>query len=73
VTELMQPAKLSVYIITFNEADKIAAAIQSVMWADEVLVLDSNSTDDTAKLQLNWAQQLNKFHLLLLESCAMMQ
>lgn len=44
------PAKLSVYIITFNEADKIAAAIQSVSWADEVLVLDSNSTDETVKI-----------------------
>jgi len=42
--------KLSVYIIAYNEADKIAAAIQSVLWADEVLVLDSNSSDDTAKI-----------------------
>ncbi len=45
-----QSVKLSVYIITFNEADKIAAAVQSVVWADEVLVLDSNSTDDTVKI-----------------------
>lgn len=45
-----QPAKLSVYIIAYNEADKIAAAVQSVAWADEVLVLDSYSTDDTAKI-----------------------
>jgi glycosyltransferase involved in cell wall biosynthesis len=44
------PVKLSVYIITYNEADKIAAAVQSVAWADEVLVLDSNSSDDTAKI-----------------------
>lgn len=42
--------KLSVYIITYNEADKIADAIRSVLWADEVLVLDSNSTDTTAKI-----------------------
>jgi glycosyltransferase involved in cell wall biosynthesis len=42
--------KLTAYIITFNEADKIAAAVQSVLWADEVLVLDSNSSDDTAKI-----------------------
>ena len=45
-----QSVKLSVYIITYNEADKIAAAVQSVAWADEVLVLDSNSTDDTVKI-----------------------
>lgn len=43
-------AKISVYIITFNEADKISAALQSVSWADEVLVLDSNSTDETVKI-----------------------
>jgi glycosyltransferase involved in cell wall biosynthesis len=46
----IQKAKLSVYIIAYNEADKIAAAIQSVAWADEVLVLDSNSVDDTVKI-----------------------
>jgi glycosyltransferase involved in cell wall biosynthesis len=42
--------KLTAYIITFNEADKIADALKSVAWADEVLVLDSNSTDDTVKI-----------------------
>lgn len=47
---ISQEFKLSVYIITFNEADKIAAALQSVAWADEVLVLDSNSSDDTVKI-----------------------
>jgi len=43
-------AKLSVYIITYNEADKIADAVNSVLWADEVLVLDSNSSDETAQI-----------------------
>jgi len=47
-----QEFKLSVYIITFNEADKIAAALQSIAWADEVLVLDSNSSDDTVKIAI---------------------
>jgi glycosyltransferase involved in cell wall biosynthesis len=45
-----EAAKLSVYIVTYNEADKIAAAVQSVIWADELLVLDSNSSDDTVKI-----------------------
>ena len=45
-----QRAKVSAYIIAYNEADKIAAAVQSVAWADEVLVLDSNSSDNTAKI-----------------------
>jgi len=42
--------KVSAYIIAFNEADKIADAVKSVAWADEVLVLDSHSTDGTASI-----------------------
>ncbi len=44
-------AKISVYIIAFNEGLKIESAIQSVIdWADEVIVADSFSTDNTAQL-----------------------
>jgi glycosyltransferase involved in cell wall biosynthesis len=39
--------KLSVYIPTYNEEDKIAEAIKSVSWADEIVVVDSESTDST--------------------------
>lgn len=42
--------KISAYIVAYNEAFKIEAAVASVLWADEVLVVDSNSTDDTAAL-----------------------
>ena len=42
--------KVSAYILTYNEADKIEAAIKSVLWADEIIVADSFSTDDTAKI-----------------------
>ncbi len=38
---------LSVTVITFNEAGHIDACLDSVAWADEVLVVDSGSTDDT--------------------------
>jgi glycosyltransferase involved in cell wall biosynthesis len=38
---------LSVTIITLNEADHIAAAIDSASWADEIIVVDSGSTDGT--------------------------
>jgi (heptosyl)LPS beta-1,4-glucosyltransferase len=37
-------------ILTFNEADNIAACIDSVAWADAVLVVDSLSTDETPRL-----------------------
>lgn len=39
--------KISACIIAFNEAARIADAVKSVEWADEILVVDSNSTDET--------------------------
>lgn len=42
--------KISAYIIVFNDVEKIEAAINSVMWADEVVVVDSHSTDGTTEL-----------------------
>lgn len=41
---------LSVTIITKNEEKMIEAAIQSVSWAKEILVVDSGSTDRTVDL-----------------------
>ena len=41
---------LSVTIITLNEADHIAAAIDSASWADEIIVVDSGSTDRTVAI-----------------------
>jgi len=41
---------ISAYILTFNEAEKIRAAVESVLWADEIVVVDSYSTDNTAEI-----------------------
>jgi glycosyltransferase involved in cell wall biosynthesis len=41
---------LTVTVITRNEAPHIAAALESVAWADEVVVVDSGSTDETASI-----------------------
>jgi glycosyltransferase involved in cell wall biosynthesis len=38
---------ISAYIIAFNEAEKIEAALRSLHWADEIVVADSYSTDGT--------------------------
>ena len=42
--------KISATIITFNEESHIKAACESVAWADEVVVVDSESTDRTREL-----------------------
>ena len=42
--------KISVYVIAFNEAEKVAATIESVKWADEVVLVDSWSTDGTPEI-----------------------
>lgn len=42
--------QISAVIITFNEEEKIADAIKSVAWADEILVVDSESADDTRQI-----------------------
>ena len=42
--------KITAAIITFNEAENIHAACQSVNWVDEILVVDSQSTDATREI-----------------------
>lgn len=41
---------LSVIIICLNEQEKIGACLASVAWADEIVVCDSGSTDETLAL-----------------------
>ena len=42
--------KISVYIIAYNEVGKIRDCINSVLWADEILLVDSHSTDGTTEI-----------------------
>jgi len=42
--------KISVYIIAYNEVDKISDCIKSVLWADEIILIDSYSTDGTSEI-----------------------
>lgn len=37
-------------VITFNEAANIQPALESLSWADEIIVVDSNSTDNTVAI-----------------------
>src|SRR5438128_8367241 len=42
--------KLSAYVFTFNEEGKIQGALESLTWADEIVVLDSHSTDRSEQM-----------------------
>lgn len=42
--------RITATIITLNEAENIRAACESVNWADEILVVDSESTDATREI-----------------------
>lgn len=51
-------ATLSVIVITFNEAHNIAACLETVRWADELIVVDSKSTDQTREIARTYTDQV---------------
>lgn len=48
--KLRQKIPISVTILAFNEEKQIADAIRSVQWSEEILVVDSGSTDKTVEI-----------------------
>lgn len=44
------PHPVSAVIITFNEASIIESCINALKWCDEIIVVDSGSTDNTVEL-----------------------
>ena len=42
--------KLSVIVTTFNEEINVAECLESVLWADEIVLVDSFSTDRTVEI-----------------------
>ena len=42
--------KITAYVISFNEARQIRAVLESVKWADEIIIVDSFSTDGTVEI-----------------------
>jgi len=52
-------AKLSIMIISFNEADRIEECLQRLAgWADEIVVVDSGSTDATVEIARRYTDQV---------------
>ena len=49
---------VSVVIITQNEADNIRNALESVQWADDIIIVDSGSTDDTIQIAKQFTDRI---------------
>ena len=52
-------APVSLFILTHNEEANIAACLESVRWAGEVFVLDSDSTDRTVEIARRLGAQVH--------------
>jgi glycosyltransferase involved in cell wall biosynthesis len=50
--------KVTVTVITRDEESNVAAALQSVSWADEIVVIDSGSTDGTVAIARQHASRV---------------
>ena len=55
---------LSVFITTFNNDRTLAACLDSVHWADEIVVLDSFSTDDTPAIAGRYGARVSRHEFL---------
>jgi len=50
--------RISVTIITLNEEDRLAEALASVAWADEIIVVDAESTDRTVEIARQYTDRV---------------
>ena len=55
-SEPMEP--VSATLITYNEERNISAALKSLAWADEIVVVDSGSTDATVEVCRNFTDKI---------------
>jgi glycosyltransferase involved in cell wall biosynthesis len=51
-------SKISCIIITRNEAKNIGRCLKSVSWAEEIVIVDSGSTDDTKKIASEFTDKI---------------
>jgi len=54
-------SQISVVIIAQNEAHRIEPALKSVQWADEIVIIDAFSTDQTAKICQKYTNQIYQY------------
>jgi len=56
--------RLSVFITTYNNARTLAACLESVKWADEIVMLDSFSTDDTLAIGQRYGARITQHEFM---------
>lgn len=54
----MNQSKVSAYVIAYNDEPNIRACLESVSWADELIVVDSYSTDATEKISREFTDKV---------------
>ncbi len=50
--------KISATLITYNEEDNIGAALESIKWIDEIVVLDAHSKDKTVHIAHQYTDKI---------------
>lgn len=51
---------LSVIVLTKNEEERIKACLESIKWAEEIIIIDGGSTDDTLKIAREYTDKIFK-------------
>lgn len=54
---------ISAFLPVFNEEKRIKYAIESLLWCDEIILVDKNSTDMTVEIALAYGKKVKIFHL----------
>ena len=50
--------KITAYVMTFNEAHQIGAVLETIKWADELILVDSFSTDGTVEIAKKYGAKI---------------
>lgn len=62
VPQLEKRVAVSVMIPTLNEGQNLARCLDHLRWADEVIVVDSNSTDETVEIAHRYGAKVVNFN-----------
>lgn len=54
----MKLGDIGVYIITFNEEKGIEKSLESVKWAEEIIIVDSKSSDNTREIAKKYTDKI---------------